>query len=148
MRYSLTHLFSFDGRLRRLEFIQCIMMAFVCGLLVFAVLSPVAAGISGANMMDGISAFGIFGFAPAFLVVLVIWMSAFVRRWHDFGVTAWISVPVFVVFLTTDVWLFDVAAVLLSGLLPGVRGRNAYGAPSGSNVYDRDEVVIDTAGAV
>lgn len=148
MMSGLIHLFSFDGRLSRLEFIQCITMAFVCGLLVFAVLSPVAAGISGANMMDGIAAFGIFGFAPAFLVVLVIWMSAFVRRWHDFGVSAWICLPLFFLFLATDVWLFDAAAVLLSGLLPGARGRNAYGAPPQSNVYDRDVGAADSRSAI
>ena len=121
---------SLNGRARRGEYWTTFL---VFGLpLIFITIYSLIAGALSFNMTI---------FATIGLITSICWLLLFpisVRRWHDFGLPAWVAVGIQAVDILTRfgvpaigsiVGLASFVFMLLPGsVLPGGKGTNAYGA--------------------
>jgi uncharacterized membrane protein YhaH (DUF805 family) len=106
---------GFDGRVdRQIYWLGNIM----CGLIAVPLMNP-----SVDPATDAIT----FGPLSPFVFVALIWteIALAVKRLHDRGLTGWIAATLMVPFL-------NIAAFVAIGLMPGDKGRNAYGPATNS----------------
>ncbi|WP_297734083.1 DUF805 domain-containing protein [uncultured Maricaulis sp.] len=132
MEMVLPHLFSLQGRVNRVEYVTGLLAAIPVGLAVgilFIGLAFLGGRLTGQNWID---AYPIWISIPGFLVVFASWGSFFVRRWHDFGMAIWVSVPLFGLMLFTQIAWLDGLVLVFSGLVPSVPTTNRFGETPGA----------------
>lgn len=128
MSDTLAYLFSVNGRINRLDYLHCLflglLLALMAGLLA-AFLGLIVASIADVPpgkvwWADPLA----YGALPAILIGGAVWLTAMIRRWHDIGAPAWISVPLFALMPVTD---WDLLILALPALIPGNVSGNAFG---------------------
>lgn len=141
MTHPLADLFKFDGRLGRMDYVYNLLIAALVGIMIALVAVIVAETIRAATDLNPMKTHAMLVFAPAFVFVIVAAMASLIRRWHDFGVSAWISVPLFVLMLGDNAGLTDVLIIGLPALIPSTPCENRYGSPPANGALSSSKPV-------
>lgn len=99
MTHPLADLCKFNGRLGRMDYVHSLLITALVGIMIALVAVILAETVDAATDLNPMKTHAMFVFAPAFVFACVALMASQIRRWHDVGVSAWVSLPLFVLLL-------------------------------------------------
>lgn len=130
--------FSLQGRINRVDYFAAV-TAYSAGAVVIAMIAGLITILVGPRLPETVGLpLGIAVFGGIALIVLVMATTLWVRRWHDVGISAVISIPAYMLIVLANPLLELVGAELpaVFGLvlfvplfIPGQAGENRFGPP-------------------